>query len=162
MEYKINFDFWKKTHQIKPFQSIEEWEEFEKDCCKLPSLEPFINSPLKKSKIKRGIAAGDKFDSFSEYVFKTYFTKIKGYVVERNQSIKLPYTDTTGKLRKYIPDFIVNGIFMEVKGRITPLDQLKQAAHPEVIWIFQSEIEQMKKDLNNQFPGWEADFIQTN
>lgn len=85
-----------------------------------------------------------------------------GYVVERNHTIKLPYTDSTGKLRNYIPDFVINSIFYEVKGRITPLDQLKQAAHSEVIWVFQPEIEQMKKELNIQFPGWAEDFIQTN
>jgi len=76
--------------------------------------------------------------------------------------MKLPYTDSAGKLRNYIPDFIINGIFYEVKGRITPLDQLKQAAHSEVIWIFQEEIEKMKKELDQQYPGWREEFIQTN
>jgi hypothetical protein len=158
----MNFEFWKRTGVIKPFESIEEWEQYTEDCCKLPSLESFVNSPMKKSKIRKGIAAGDKFDSFSEFVMKCYFTKIKGYVVERNHIIKLPYMDNSGKQRNYIPDFTVNGIFYEVKGRFTTLDQIKQASHPEVHWIFQEEINQMKKELNEQYPGWDTDFIQTN
>lgn len=158
----MNFDFWKKTGLIKPFNSLEEWQKYEEDCCKLPQIEPFKNSPLKKSKIKRGMSAGDKFDSFSEFTFKAYFTKIKRYVVERNTSVKLTYFDDTGKQRNYIPDFMVNGIFYEVKGRVNPLDLIKKEAHPEVEWVFQAEIEEMKKELDDQYPGWRDEFIQTN
>jgi hypothetical protein len=158
----MTFDFWKKTGIMKPFETIEEWEEYEKDCCKLPSIDHFVNSPMHKTKIKKGISAGDKFDSFSEFVLKTYFTKVKGYVVERNTIQKLPYTDMNGKIRNYIPDFIVNGIFYEVKGRVNPLDLIKKQAHPEVEWVFQDEIEKMKKKLDENFPDWRSDFFQTN
>jgi hypothetical protein len=158
----MTFSFWKQTGSIKPFESIEEWEQFEQDCCKLPSLDPFINSPLKKSKVKKGIANGEKYDSFAEYTLKTYFTKVKGWVVERNYLLKLPYVDSTGKTRNYIPDFVVNGVFYECKGRFTALDELKKAAHSEVIWIFQEEINRMKAKLDELFPSWKDDFFQTN
>lgn len=51
---------------------------------------------------------------------------------------------------------------MEVKGRISILDQIKQSSHPEVIWFFQEDINKMRKELDQQFPGWEKDFIRIN
>ena len=156
----MNFDFWKKTKTLKTF-TIEEWDQFTEDSCKLPKLTPFQNSPLKKSTIKKGIAGGDRFDSFSEFTLKTYFTKIKGYVVERNTTLKLPYSDDKGKQRHYIPDFIVNGILHEVKGRVNPLDLIKKEAYPDVVWVFQDEINEMASQLDKEIPGWRDEFIQT-
>jgi hypothetical protein len=158
----MTFDFWRKTHILRPFETVEEWEQFTEDCCELPSLEPLINSPMKRSHIKKGIANGDRFDSFAEYTLMSYFTKIRGYVVERNYTSKLHYIDTDGKQKGYIPDFIVNGVFYEVKGRVTPTDQLKQAANPSVIWVFQPDINEMAKELDARFSDWRSDFVRTN
>ena len=34
--------------------------------------------------------------------------------------------------------------------------------HPEVIFVFQDEINEMAKTLDKDYPGWRGDFIQTN
>ena len=89
--------------------------------------------------------------------------RVKGFFVQRNQrDIFLPYTDETGKSRKYYPDFIVNGAFYEVKGRLRPKDELKMRQHPEVTFVFQDEINEMAKILDKDYSGWRGDFIQTN
>ena len=72
------------------------------------------------------------------------------------------HTDETGKSRKYYPDFIVNGAFYEVKGRLRPKDELKMRQHPEVTFVFQDEINEMAKILDKDYSGWRGDFIQTN
>ena len=89
--------------------------------------------------------------------------KVNHYFVERNhKSVFLPYTDETGKTRKYYPDFIVNGSFYEVKGRLRPKDEQKMRQHPEVTFVFQDEINEMAKVLDKDYFGWRDEFIQTN
>ena len=161
----MDYNFWKKTGQIKPFISVEEFEKYCQDIVTDSSTTPAIksNTPLHKSNIKKGYSKGNKYDSFAEFTFCSYMERIKGFFVERNQkSIFLPYTDETGKTRKYYPDFIVNGVFYEVKGRIRPKDEQKRRQHPEVVFVFQSEINDMAKELDKSCTGWRNDFIQTN
>ena len=160
----MTYEFWKKTGQIRPFSSVEEFEQFEKDLCKLPSLESFVNTPLHKSKIKKGVnLLSEKFDSFAEYTFVTYMRLVKLYIVERNKKMAfLTYVDLSGKVCKFYPDFIVNGVFYEVKGRLTEKDMCKLQQCPEVIWQFQSDINQMAAELNSLYPHWATEFIQTN
>ena len=68
----MNLDFWKKTGQIRPFKTVEQFEKFEEDLMKLPSLKSFTNTPLKKSTIRRGVnIQSEKFDSFFEFIFIT-------------------------------------------------------------------------------------------
>jgi hypothetical protein len=159
----MNWDFWKKTHQIKPFNSLEEWDSYVEDSLKLPNLDLAINSPMKKSKVKKGIdIMSNKYDSFAEYTLFQYMRLIKGYVVERNKSQYLHYIDLKGKMRKYYYDFTINGAPAEVKGRITDNDRCKLEQCTNVTWYFQSDINIMAAELNKQFPGWKEDFTQTN
>ncbi|MBR6610841.1 MAG: hypothetical protein IKK93_01190 [Campylobacter sp.] len=159
----MNYNFWKKTGQIKPFNSVEEFKKYCQDIIKDPIASIKANTPLHKSKIKKGVSKGNKFDSFAEFTFCTYMEKIKHYFVERNhKSVFLLYTDEAGKTRKYYPDFIVNGTFYEVKGRLRPKDELKMRQHPEVVFVFQDEINEMAKELDKDYHGWREDFIQTN
>ena len=160
----MNFDFWKQTGQIKPFNSVEEYDDYIKDCLELPSLHTFINSPLKKSKVKKGLTnRGEKMDSFFEYTFISYMRLVKGYIVERNTKTSfLIYTDTDGKQKKFYPDFIVNGQFAEVKGRFSDKDRCKRDQHPSVSWYFSDDIKQMRAELDKLFPDWKEDFVQLN
>jgi len=160
----MNFDLWLKTGQIKPFNSVEEFEQYTEDCLKLPALSTYINSPLKKSKIKRGFTnRGEKMDSFFEYTFITYMRQVKGYIVERNnKSSFLFYNDPDGKQKKFYPDFLVNGNYAEVKGRFSEKDKCKKDQHPDVQWYFSEDIKLMREELNQLFPDWKSDFLQIN
>jgi len=155
----MTFEFFKKTGKIKTFESMEEWEEFEKDCCKLPSLDPFINSPLKKSHIKKGIADAIKFDSKWEYAFYLYM-KDNGHIVKKNQKeIFFFYINEKGKQGKFYPDFEVDSTFAEVKGQWNKNDLLKQEQCPFVIFYSAPEIEPMIKELNKTRPGWQENYL---
>ena len=160
----MNYEFWKRTGQIKPFNSIEEFEKYEEDLCKLPSLQSFVNSPVRRSKIRKGVnIQSEKFDSFAEYVFVTYMRQVKFYVVERNmKTFFLTYINPNGKVCKFYPDFLVNGRYCEVKGRMNEKDDAKLTQCTEVGWYFQSDINMMMTEMDGLLPGWRAEFIQTN
>jgi len=160
----MTYDFWQKTGMIKPFTSIEQFEKYEADLCKLPKLDMYANTALKKSKIKKGVnILSEKFDSFAEFTLVQYMRLIKGYVVERNKKMYfLTYVDQNGKVCKFYPDFVINGKFAECKGKMSDKDLCKLQQCPEVEWYFQSEIEIMSKELNKAFPDWRSEFIQTN
>jgi len=160
----MNYEFWKKTGQIKPFKTVEEMEKYEEDLCKLPSLSSFANTALTKSKIKKGVnILSEKFDSFTEYAFVTYMRSVMHYVVERNMKQQfLNYVDQNGKLCKFYPDFVVNGVLSEVKGRLNAKDQCKLDQHPQVQWYFQDDVNKMMGEMDKLIPHWRADFIQTN
>jgi len=160
----VTLSFWKTTGGIKPFNSIEEFEKYTEELCKLPKLDSFINSPLKKSIVKRGInVRSEKFDSFAEFTFCQYMRLIKGYVVERNKKVTFfTYVDNNGKICKFYPDFIVNGQPMEVKGRLNEKDNEKLRQCELVQWYFQSDINEMRNELNQLFPDWQSEFIRLN
>lgn len=159
----MTYEYWKKTSTIKPFISVEEFEEYEKDLLKLPNLSSFVNTPLHKSKIKKGMTGrGESVDSFWEYIFITYMRQIKGYVVERNHKSFLNYITPDGKQAKFYPDFCCNGIWSEIKGRFTDKDKAKKEQHPEVQWYFSEDIKLMKEELNKKISNWDSDFLQLN
>jgi hypothetical protein len=160
----VNLDFWKKTGQIRPFKTVEQFEKFEEDLMKLPSLKSFTNTPLKKSTIRRGVnIQSEKFDSFFEFIFITYKRKIEFAHVERNcKSQFLFYTDAKGKSRKFYPDFIVNGMFYEVKGQFRENDRRKMEQCAEVTWVFKEDIQKMEAELDSAFgKSWRSEFIDT-
>lgn len=158
----MTLDFWKKTGQIRPFATVEEYEEYEKDLIHDVEVQIKANSPLRRATAKKGIANGVQYDSFAEYTFMKYEEKACHSAVERNNKAKfLPYIDEECKQRKWYPDFIVNGVFYEVKGMMRAKDHLKKAQHPEVEWIFQDDCNRMAKELDEKSPGWRDDFIQT-
>ena len=159
----MTVDFWKKTLQIKPFESVEEFERFEKDLVEDLSTPIRPNSPTNKAIAKKGFAYGVQYDSFAEYTFMKYKEKIEHSIVERNCKSKfLIYIDDQCKQRKWYPDFIVNGVFYEVKGIMRPKDYQKKAQHPEVEWVFSEDCKRMAKELDEKNAGWRNDFIQKN
>ena len=160
----MNYDFWKKTMQVKPFKSVEEFERFTDDLVANKGSRGIVQSyGASRPTAKKGLAEGTKFDSFAEYCFYEYKTRIEGAYVERNlKSTFLLYTDTDGKQRKFYPDFTVNGKYAEVKGMFRQSDACKKDQHPEVEWYFSSDIKEMAKELDDKFPGWREKFVQTN
>jgi hypothetical protein len=160
----MTYKFWKDTLTIRPFQSVEEFEKYEQDCIKIPKINIFVNTALRKSRVKKGVnSRSERFDSFFEYTFVEYMRTLKGHNVERNHKTQsLPYIDQVGKARKFYPDFVVDGIFYEIKGRFTETDRCKFDQHPEVKWIFAADIDMMSKELDSQLPDWRNDFIQLN
>lgn len=158
----MTLDYWKKTGQIKPFATVEEFETFTEELIKDSSTPIKPNSPLHKAIAKKGIANGVQYDSFAEFTFMRYEEKINHATVERNNKAKfLIYIDDQCKQRKWYPDFLVNGIFYEVKGLMRPKDHLKKSQHPEVEWIFSEDCKRMAQELDDKCPGWRSDFIQT-
>jgi hypothetical protein len=135
--------------------------DLEKSLNKIPELKVKTNAAMRKSMIKRGMAFGIKFDSHWEYIFYKYMHDYKGYVVERNKLESIPYIDTTtGKQRKFFPDFKVNGLFYEIKGRWSQTDLDKMDQCPQVKFYSVEEITMMEKELNKNLVAWNEDFIQ--
>lgn len=158
----MTLDFWKKTGGIKPFETVEEFEAYEEALIHEVEVPLKVNSPLHRAIVKKGIANGVQYDSFAEYTFMKYQELICHSIVERNNKSKfLPYIDEECKQRKWYPDFMVNGVFYEVKGIMRPKDFQKKAQHPEVEWIFTEDCNKMAKELNEKFPNWKNDFVQT-
>lgn len=102
---------------------------------------------------------GEQFDSIWEVAFYRYMKELKGNNVERNHIQSIPYTDENGKLRKFYPDFKVNGQWCEVKGIWRPSDIAKRDACPEVTFYSKSEIKPMLEELNKRIPRWKQDII---
>ena len=84
---------------------------------------------------QKGTLEGEKFDSKWEAAVYVYYKHIKGIFIERNHTEWLPYTDDTGKPRRFYPDFKVAGRYLEVKGIYRPADQCKMTQHPEVEFL---------------------------
>ena len=106
---------------------------------------------------KKGFADGERFDSRWEFAFYKY-QKEHGAVVTRNHTDNFPYTDENGKLRKFYPDFIVNGMYYEVKGWMRPSDRCKMDQNPNVNFVFGDDIKPMIKWLNKFHPKWKDEY----
>ena len=161
----VHFDHWKRTMKIKVFDTVEDWEIFKKDCSKLPSMEAETKpqAAMRRSKIHRGYDEyGNKLDSEYEFVVAQYFRRCKGLFVEKNKTEWLPYYTDDGVLHKWFYDFRISSILYEVKGRVTHNDTLKMKAHPDVRWLFGEDVRTMRKELDENHPGWIKTFMRTN
>lgn len=143
--------------------TLEELDDYIDGIDTLTSLEPRMNAgrkPWKPQGVK-GTANGIKFDSRWEWAFYLYKTEHDGCIVERNQLEKLHYVDENGKLRNFYPDFIVNGMFYEVKGILRPTDQAKMNQCPNVVFVFGEDIKPMQQWLNKHHPNWYDEYQET-
>jgi hypothetical protein len=156
----ITFSFWQKTGLIKPFESVEEYESFINDCIKIPKLDIIANTPLKKSRVKKGInERGEKFDSKWEFIAATYYREIEGKAVERNRTQFVTYLDENRKMRKWFWDLNVGGERYEIKGIFRERDLLKQQQYPEIKFIIKEDIEKMVDKLNAKLgTEWKNNF----
>jgi hypothetical protein len=158
----MTWNFWQKTGIMRPFDSLEECDQFIEDCVKLPKIDVFRNTPLKRSRVKRGInERGEKFDSKWEFVAATYFREIEGKFVERNREQFVIYLDEKGKQRKWFWDLNVAGEHYEIKGIFRERDSLKQQQHPEIKFLIKEDIEKMIEKLNAKLGRvWNSNFIE--
>ncbi len=133
------------------------------DSCKLKHLEPALTTSgkLYHQQGHKGMAHGMKFDSYWEFAAYLYWAECEGKVVERNTSESMEYIDETGKLRKFFPDFVVNGEYVEVKGWLRPKDKCKMDQCWQVQFLFGDDIKPMIAWLNQHHKNWRDEFIQT-
>lgn len=147
-----------KTHKLHPFY-VDEMEEYIDSIDRLSDLECVVNAAMRPHgpQGKKGFADGERFDSRWEFAFYKY-QKEHGAVVTRNHTDNFPYTDENGKLRKFYPDFIVNGMYYEVKGWMRPSDHCKMDQNPNVNFVFGDDIKPMIKWLNKFHPKWKDEY----
>lgn len=134
----------------------DEMDDFIKSIDHQPNLDVAPNAPMKphQQQGQKGYGpGGEKFDSWWEFAF-FLFHKNQGDNIQRNQTEWLPYFDDTGKKRKFYPDFIVNGIFYEVKGFLRPADTCKLNQCASVQFVFGDQIKPMIEWLNKNEKGW--------
>jgi hypothetical protein len=149
-----------QRHQWPKDFDILDVNEYIEDIDDIRYLEPRVNSPLKKSEIKKGIAEGIKFDSQYEYAWYLWAKYIKGWPVIRNKTEFLYYENSQGKRRKWFPDFIRSGIYyVEIKGFERPDDHCKREQHSEVEYYGNIEMTQIIAEVNKRFPNWRKDYI---
>lgn len=65
--------------------------------------------------IKKYYFDGEIFDSFPEMAFYIY-NKDFGIPIKRNDTVCLSFLDSNGEVKGTVPDFIVNGRLVEIKG----------------------------------------------
>lgn len=56
-----------------------------------------------------------------------------------------------GKIRKYLPDFIVNGKLVEIKGYSSPQWEAKLQANPDVIVLYESDLIEVFKYVIDKY-----------
>lgn len=158
--FENNIKTIQKTHKLHPFY-VDEMEEYIDKIDKLINLDVVVDAAMRPHgpQGQKGFADGEKFDSKWEYAFYR-FQKENGAVVIRNHTDNFPYTDENGKLRKFYPDFIVNGNYYEVKGWLRPSDHCKMDQNQNVTFVFGDQIKQMIQWLNKHCPNWKKDFLE--
>lgn len=161
--FENNIKTIQKTHKLHPFY-VDEMEDYIDNIDHLVNLDCVVNAAMKPhgQQGKKGFADGERFDSQWEFAFYTYQKECVGAVVTRNHSDNFPYTDENGKLRKFYPDFIVNGNYYEVKGWLRPSDQCKMDQNPQVTFVFGDDIKPMIQWLNQHHPKWRDEYQEIN
>jgi hypothetical protein len=157
--FENNIHTIQKTHKLHPFY-VDEMEEYIDNMDHLTNLDCAINAALRPhgQQGTKGFADGERFDSYWEYAFYLYQKECNAAVVIRNHTDNFPYTDENGKLRKFYPDFIVNGNYYEVKGWLRPSDHCKMDQNPNVNFVFGDDIKPMVQWLNQHHPKWRDEY----
>ena len=104
---------------------------------------------------KQGIYNGIEFDSYWEFAFYLYWTRIMGCNVTRNTIKCFPYVKEKGGKSRFFPDFEVNGSFYEVKGIYRERDLLKKNATIGQVEFWGPDImKDVIKQVNERIPKW--------
>lgn len=102
---------------------------------------------------------GTHFDSIWEYAFFRYEKDIMAHVVSRNKDYYFEYRNDHNELKKFYPDFIVNGSYYEIKGIFRANDLCKKnATLGRVKFLDGEDIKPIMKELNKMIPNWRDDF----
>jgi len=106
--------------------------------CSPECRKPYLGGPRERSgRSKPGTYKGIFCQSSYEFAF-VYKSLKEGRKVIRNTE-GFPYKDEAGKTRRYFPDFIIDGTYYEVKGYLTPRDELKFAGFPYSLIVIHKE-----------------------
>lgn len=104
---------------------------------------------------KQGVYNGIEFDSYWEFAFYLYWTKIMNCYVNRNTTRCFPYINEQGKKSRFFPDFEVNGTFYEVKGIYRERDLIKKnATIGQVTFWGPDEMRPVLKIVKEKIPNW--------
>ena len=154
-------EYIKKVHKFPLLLDIVDFEEELDDVSRLDEalLEIKNNVSIHGPQGTKCTYGGESFDSKWELCFYRYHKEIQMDAIERNHKIFLPYTDETGKLRKFYPDFVVNGIYYEIKGIWRPSDITKQNCCPQVKFMDSTDMKPIIKEMNKKIPNWASDYI---
>jgi hypothetical protein len=99
---------------------------------------------------------GIGFDSSWELIFYLYY-KNQDDNIKRLEMSKYFYYEFENKKCKWFPDFMMNGIYYEIKPdsrrwKYKDYEKqciAKQKSHPEIIWVGDKEIVKMRKHLKS-------------
>lgn len=123
---------------------------------KLHFKDPVVNTGFHRPQGIKGTGPdGTEFDSRWEFAFYTYHKTLCGDTCVRNRNDSIKYIDDSGKNCSFYPDFIVNGVYYEVKGRWRPKDLEKQRQCPQVVFVAADEMKKIIKELNLKLPHWQ-------
>ena len=143
------------------FQGVEElpvWDMKRKiaEITKLPDLVNIrVPGLLNSKQSTQGSYNGIQFDSYWEFAFYLYHSKIRGAYVTRNTTESFDYVDENHKMCKFYPDFTVDGQYYEIKGIYRTKDLLKkQATLGRVTFIGPEEIKPIIKAVYARIPNW--------
>lgn len=115
---------------------------------------------FKPKNIKSQSRDGVAFDSKIERIYYMYKKYIEHTDIKRNTDEHLDYTNCYGRTTWFYPDFKENGVFVELKGIVSPDDAQKRQQHPEVVWVVQSEaygkalLDSYREKLDLVLPNW--------
>lgn len=137
----------------------EEFDEYVKEVCDQPNLDRPTYVPLNPAVVKKGQYQGLKFDSKWEAAFYIYYHDIECQGITRNTTEWIYYFSESGKEKKWYPDFILEGRFVEVKGQFRPDDYQKRAQHPEIDFYDSERMKPILAEVYRRFPRWEAQYL---
>jgi hypothetical protein len=142
--------------------SPEEFDLYIDDVCEQTNFDRITYVPLGESLIKKGEYNSIKFDSKWEAAFYIFKHDIECLPILRNNQKTgefVTYYSESGGERKFFPDFILGGNYVEIKGRWRPDDYRKMEQHPEIEFIDATKMKPILKEVFKRYPEWEKSYL---
>ena len=131
----------------------------------LPSIDKYVpvvsKCGLGKTQGTKGTARGVQFDSYWEFAFYIYKSEIEGKTIIRNTEDAFDYTREDGRPAKFYPDFKVDGMYYEVKGRFRSDDLLKREATIGLVtFIDEHDMKPILREVYRFKPNWKSEYFE--
>lgn len=156
-----NFAAMMRSRHTGIAMSPDEWDQYLDNFDTIDDVKCAPNWTSRSAQGMKGEARGLSFDSKWEYVYYIWKKDIRGEYIERNNKGEdyLEYTDSTGKMRKFYPDFKTSDYpYTEIKGRWRDNDLCKMEQCPQVKFIDGVEMKPIIKEVYEKIPHWEEDY----